>query len=67
MTNSIETGKHQIYRAVKKCLSFAIFYASRARGSTARSSAVGISNGLLFVKPTGKYTVIIIYAQNDLN
>jgi len=54
MTNSIETGKHQIYRAVKKCLSFAIFYAFLARRSTARSSAVGINNGLFGVKPTGK-------------
>ena len=65
MTNSIETGKHQIYRAVKKCLSFAIFYAFLARRSTARSSAVGINNGLFGVKPTGKYTVFIIYAQKD--
>ena len=35
-------------------LSFAIFYAFLARRSTARSSAVGMNNGLLFVKPTGK-------------
>ena len=35
-------------------LSFAIFYAFLARRSTAWSSAVGMNNGLLFVKPTGK-------------
>ena len=54
MTNSIETRKPQIYRADTKCISFAIFYASLARRLTARSSAVGIPNGSLLVKPTGK-------------
>ena len=55
MTNSIETGKRQIYRAVKKCLSFAIFYAFLARRSTARSSAVGINNGLFGVCDLGLF------------